>query len=1052
MKRSNILAGIDFGYRNEYVTESKLLLEHKRIYNLWESAGRKIVEAQLTADQINQLFANIEQGATAAGGNRTLIGKGKDAATAAYDAWKGIKDKVYNSGPMKNFAAAYDAQAEKLKQATGGDQGLFKYVQKYRDFAEKNPIIQGFIYTALLGAVGLSGAGAGAAAGVALFKLVDQLIQGKDIRSAIYSAAKTGALAYGAGKLGDYISDKLGGSASDAVDAAQTSGDVAKVGKAVKAAKTFKPKMEYVNGELVDITQTPGFKKIIAQYGEKGYDLALKLGAHQARGGTISEATIALIFTRIDEGLWDTIKGKAAQVGKNLTTKITADKLMKMWKAEGSPNDSKQLAFFLTQKAGVDKGIVDKVFAQMKISTADKKQQAMKRAPGNFAKPAGTKQAGPKQPKSAAPAPVAKPASNAPVAGTRQQGGTFAAKSLYKEDNAEFKQKISNIIKQNPKGSAAEKIILNRFMSTPMGQDLSGQDWIDQCAVWLETNKQKIEKQFPELDLSNVEDLAAKMYEDYLAHLGQLEEASKAEIRANLDQDIKDFLNKGGEIEKLKPNKVRAIPGMGLASKHIGTAGEINRKTRSKMLVGKGRNIQGNKPVVNVEGYSAGASGGAGLGEKINTPGGMGQSYRKHGSGPSGLRKKKNETAIPMFTPEDKMVNANDPGSDGWRVYSAKPSGILEGIVKEYDERDVELVLARVPKGLKIEDFYHKAFKEWLLNKYYGHVKKAWDGVWPFFAQEYRKKHNMKEYKQYKHPSNAPLKPKKDYQFLLGDTDLFDNMLAAMPKGLDATGIYNQGFKEFVYAKFGSKEWPNWKNIRHVYWDAYEKAGHNKPQGFFNKLKAKVGLDENLLNTYGDQLGLDEDVYSDSLYKEFLDSDYNKNQGSYIETLRNLGQFMRSKDMPEEKVKPLIRKLIAKLHPSGINEEQMQLAELKCWAGYTRVRGVPAGAPGSCKKKTKESSIMKGLQAEEKVDEYKEVDSQRKIEFNKENPPDLYYLYQQFIQRMLNPENTIDPNEWIDKVNKHYGLNYTWKDYQKRGHNDHTNNWQKIVDKYILKK
>ena len=95
---------------------------------------------------------------------------------------------------------------------------------------------------------------------------------------------------------------------------------------------------------------------------------------------------------------------------------------------------------------------------------------------------------------------------------------------------------------------------------------------------------------------------------------------------------------------------------------------------------------------------------------------------------------------------------------------------------------------------------------------------------------------------------------------------------------------------------------------------------------------------------------------------------------------------------------------------------------------------------------------MKGLQAEEKVDEYKEVDSQRKIEFNKENPPDLYYLYQQFIQRMLNPENTIDPNEWIDKVNKHYGLNYTWKDYQKRGHNDHTNNWQKIVDKYILKK
>lgn len=42
--------------------------------------------------------------------------------------------------------------------------------------------------------------------------------------------------------------------------------------------------------------------------------------------------------------------------------------------------------------------------------------------------------------------------------------------------------------------------------------------------------------------------------------------------------------------------------------------------------------------------------------------------------------------------------------------------------------------------------------------------------------------------------------------------------------------------------------------------------------------------------------------------------------------------------------------------------EEEQLDELKCWPGYTRVKGVPAGAVGSCKKKTKESSIMKGLQ------------------------------------------------------------------------------------------
>ena len=45
--------------------------------------------------------------------------------------------------------------------------------------------------------------------------------------------------------------------------------------------------------------------------------------------------------------------------------------------------------------------------------------------------------------------------------------------------------------------------------------------------------------------------------------------------------------------------------------------------------------------------------------------------------------------------------------------------------------------------------------------------------------------------------------------------------------------------------------------------------------------------------------------------------------------------------------------------------EEEQLDELKCWSGYTRVKGVPAGAPGSCKKKTKESSILKGLRSKD---------------------------------------------------------------------------------------
>jgi hypothetical protein len=58
------------------------------------------------------------------------------------------------------------------------------------------------------------------------------------------------------------------------------------------------------------------------------------------------------------------------------------------------------------------------------------------------------------------------------------------------------------------------------------------------------------------------------------------------------------------------------------------------------------------------------------------------------------------------------------------------------------------------------------------------------------------------------------------------------------------------------------------------------------------------------------------------------------------------------------------------------NEEQID--ELKCWDGYTRVKGVPAGAPGSCKKKTNEEHEMcpecgGAMYSEEMINEKKDA-------------------------------------------------------------------------------
>jgi len=407
---------------NIYLYEG-LAPQAKNNFILWESVGRTIKEAALNPAQITQLFQQIEQGATAAGGNRTAVGQTKDAAVAAAGAWNNLKNKIYDSAPMQNFASAYDQAAEKLKQATGGDQGAMQYVQKYRDFAKKHPIIQGFVYSALIAAAGISSAGLGGAAALALLKTTDKALQGEDIRSALYSGAKTGALAYGASKLGDYIRGDQG------TLGAQQAGDVASGFDAeqTKLAKyylkyytpndfNYVPSGSNINlvskatGELVasfDVTDSglfpreflAGVNKLVAAdpsavfsseastVARAAKDAAFnaKYPNFESRTYTPEQVTALFEHIIIAEGLFDKFKtggavntafkktaqqvgqgikqGAAAvgqqiqRVGRNITTKTTADKLQSAWKKAGSPTDSEAIIDLLTAQ-GIDKSVI----------------------------------------------------------------------------------------------------------------------------------------------------------------------------------------------------------------------------------------------------------------------------------------------------------------------------------------------------------------------------------------------------------------------------------------------------------------------------------------------------------------------------------------------------------------------------------------------------------------------------------------------------------------------------------------------------------------------
>lgn len=372
---------MNFNEINRTYLYEGLTYKEKHNVKLWESAGSRIVEAELTADQITQLFKSVEQSASASGDNRTILGKGKDAASAVNKAWEDLKTKVQNSGPIKNVDAMYDKAADKLKQATGGDAGVMQYVQKYRDFAKKHPVAQSIIYSALIAAAGISGAGAGGAAALGLFKMVDKLLQGEKFSSAAYAGAKTGGAAYAAGQIGKAMRGDQSQAATDA--AANSSGGVDAFAVSKRATDIVKEKI--ANGEVTDynsyqdaldsaIEQAAkvGGKTASYQTREAARDmLGMQLDkvAAKAAGGQfngsgpekvsaiikafggqvdqqkmgaaaqaaksmatnesfmVAESQVPLLFSIIarkqmlEEGVWDSIKGAAGKVGSAIANK-----------------------------------------------------------------------------------------------------------------------------------------------------------------------------------------------------------------------------------------------------------------------------------------------------------------------------------------------------------------------------------------------------------------------------------------------------------------------------------------------------------------------------------------------------------------------------------------------------------------------------------------------------------------------------------------------------------------------------------------------------------
>jgi hypothetical protein len=158
-----------------------------------------LLEVALTADQIKNIFQSVEKNATAAGGNRTGLGKGVDTARQVDAALNKLSKWLQDTTPVKNF----DAKFEKLKANINKkfpDSKFLDGVSKMGIWAQNNPGKTAAIIGVLTTVAALAGGPVGGAIAGQILKGSVELLKGEKLSTAIGKGAKAAVYGFIAGK------------------------------------------------------------------------------------------------------------------------------------------------------------------------------------------------------------------------------------------------------------------------------------------------------------------------------------------------------------------------------------------------------------------------------------------------------------------------------------------------------------------------------------------------------------------------------------------------------------------------------------------------------------------------------------------------------------------------------------------------------------------------------------------------------------------------------------------------------------------------------------
>jgi hypothetical protein len=193
-----------------------LTLEQKRIVEGIYNEFVPLIEATLTADQIKQVFGELEKQAVAGGANRTVVGAGIDVAKKANEVINNVGKWLQNTTPVKMA----DAKFEKLKNDINTkfpDSKLLDGISNLGIWMKENPGKSAAVIGVLTALASLAGGPVGGAIAGQVLRGAAELIKGEKLSTAVGKGIKTAALGYLSGKAFEVLGKFVGGMRADSI-------------------------------------------------------------------------------------------------------------------------------------------------------------------------------------------------------------------------------------------------------------------------------------------------------------------------------------------------------------------------------------------------------------------------------------------------------------------------------------------------------------------------------------------------------------------------------------------------------------------------------------------------------------------------------------------------------------------------------------------------------------------------------------------------------------------------------------------------------------------